>query len=250
MEKEMIKKVLDFSEYTVEEIMVPLSNVAVISLHATLDEAAAVVKERNYSRIPVYDREVLNIVGIIDSFDLMDDLARRGKDAPLVPEENGDGRVRRQILFVPETKRARDLFLELQRHGEHMAVVVDEYGGAVGIITMEDIQEEIVGDINDEDHDSAATLIRPSGRGRYTVDGQVKTDYLQTTLGVTVPEGDYETVGGFLLAAMGKIPKPRESYRLGNIVFVVEEADLRSIKKILLLIPPEVSVMKQSDPMP
>ena len=237
MEKDMIRKVLDFSDYTVEEIMVPISNVAVIPLNITLGEAAAIIKDRNYSRIPVYEGEVYNIVGIIDAFDLMADLTRRSPEAPLDDEEAPDDRIRRQILFVPETKRASDLFFELQRHGEHMAIAVDEYGGAVGIVTLEDIQEEIVGDINDEDQADRTTRIRKTGKNRYFVEGQIKIDFLRDSLAVAVPEGDYETLGGFLLTAMGRIPKPGDTFRLADVLFVIEEADPRSIKKVLVVLP-------------
>lgn len=237
MEKDMIRKVLDFSDYTVEEIMVPISNVAVVPLNITLGEAAATVKDRNYSRIPVYDGEVYNIVGIIDTFDLMAELTRRGSEARLDDEEAPDGRIRREILFVPETKRASELFFELQRHGEHMAVAVDEYGGAVGIVTLEDIQEEIVGDINDEDQADRTTRIRQTGKNRYFVEGQIKIDLLRDSLAIAVPEGDYETLGGFLLTAMGRIPKPGDTFRLANVLFVIEEADPRSIRKVLVVLP-------------
>ena len=236
MEKDMIRKVLDFADYTVEEVMRPISNVAVVPLHISLGEAAETIKERNYSRIPVYEKEVFNIVGIIDAFDLMDELTKRGPEARL-DEIDSQGRIQRQVLFVPETKRAGELFFELQRHGEHMAIAVDEYGGAVGIITLEDIQEEIVGDINDEDHADGTSRVRQTGRNRYIVDGQIKTDYFRDTFGVSIPEGDYETLGGYLLTVMGKIPKPRETFKLADVVFIVEEADARSIKKVLVVLP-------------
>lgn len=246
VEKEMIQRVLDFSECTVEDVMVPISNVAVIPLEATLGEAAAVAKDGNYSRIPVYEGEVFNIVGIIDAFDLMDELAERGPDAPL-EEKGGEGpsRIQRDILFVPETKQARELFFELQHHGEHMAVVVDEYGGAVGIITLEDIQEEIVGEINEEGGEGGTDRIRQTGRNRYLVDGRITTEYLKESLGIIIPEGDYETLGGYLMTVMGKIPKPRETYRLDSVLFVVEEADARSVKKVLIVLPTKVATLKK-----
>lgn len=248
-EREMIQKVLDFSEYTAEEIMVPLSNVAVVSLQTTLGEAARIIEEKNYSRIPVYEKEAFNIIGIIDAFDLMDELSRKGPETPLAGEGSVENvAVRRQILFVPEKKRAGELFFELQEHGEHMAVVVDEYGGAVGIVTLEDIHEEIVGDMNDGDQPGREHYIRTAGRGQYLVDGQIKTDYLRERLPIVIPEGDYETLGGFLLTAMGRVPKRRESFKAGEVLFVIEEADARSIRKILIVVPAEAGPVKKEHP--
>ncbi|MCK9229408.1 MAG: hemolysin family protein [Syntrophales bacterium] len=250
-ERDMIQKVLDFFGYTAEEIMVPLSNVAVVSLQTTLGEAARVIEERNYSRIPVYDKEAFNIIGIIDVFDLMGELSGKSPETPLVGEDSVENvTIRRQILFVPETKRADELFFELQEHSEHMAVVVDEYGGAVGIVTPEDIHEEIVGDINDSVQTDRDQYIRTVGRGRYLVDGLIKTDYLQEQLPLIIPEGDYETLGGFLLAVMGRIPKRRESFKMGEALFVIEEADARSIRKILIVVPAEAGPVKKEQPYP
>ncbi|MDD5475292.1 MAG: hemolysin family protein [Syntrophales bacterium] len=242
-ERDMIQRVLDFSEYTADEIMVPLSNVSVAPLNITLGEAARIIEEKNYSRIPVYEKEAFNIIGIVDAFDLMAELARKGPEAPLAGE--GHAEVLRDILYVPEKKQASELFFELQRHGEHMAAVVDEYGGTVGIVTLEDIQEEIVGDIDDGEQSDSATSIRKTGPGRYLVDGKIKIDYLREKLAIEVPEGDYETLGGFLLAVSGKIPKRRDSYRLGEVLLVIEEADARSIRKIIILVPPGAGPLKK-----
>lgn len=244
-EKEMIQKVLDFSDFTVDSIMVPLSNVTLVPVTATLGEACRIIRRKKYSKIPVYREDIFNIIGIIDIFDLMRDLAAKGPDALLVTEK-GESSIKEQILYVPETQRASDLFLELQQAGEHMAIIVDEYGGAIGIVTMEDILEEIVGEIDDEY--KTGHEYKKVGRGQYLLKGQMKIEHIRNLLPVTIPQGDYETLAGFLLNAMGKIPKPRESFKVGDSLFVIDDADARSVKQVLVVIPPELerTIQKES----
>ena len=235
-EKEMIQQVLDFSDYTVDRIMVPLSTVTLVPVTATLGEACRIIRKKKYSKIPVYREDIFNIIGIIDVFDLMRDLTVKGSKATLI-NEAGEGSIKEQILYVPETQRASDLFFELQQTGEHMAIIVDEYGGAIGIVTMEDILEEIVGEIDDEY--KTGHEYKKVGRGQYLLKGQMKIDHIRKLLPVTIPQGDYETLAGFLLNAMGKIPKPRESFKVGDSLFVIDDADARSVKQVLVVIPPE-----------
>jgi len=142
-EKEMIRRVFDFSEATVDQVMVPLSHVAVLEESAAIRDAVALIREKGFSRVPVYRESIFHITGILNSFDLL-------RARPDGKEETIQPYVRSNIYYVPDTKSASELLLELQRRGEVMAVAVDEYGAAVGIVTVEDLLEEVVGEIEDE----------------------------------------------------------------------------------------------------
>ncbi len=240
-EKEMIQRIFDFPESTAEHIMVPLSNVTALSADTTLRETALIITEKGYSRIPVYRDRSYNIIGMLHSFDLLEVIY--GETAGLASLSEDDlieTCIRDEVLYVPETKPTDELLFELQKRGEHMAIIVDEYGGAVGIATIEDILEEIVGEIDDEYSDEGNMLYRKVGPGKYLFSAQVKMDYVREVIPFEIPEGDYETLGGFLLYMMGKIPKRSESFRSGKILFVIEDADMKSIKEILVIVPANI----------
>ena len=232
-EKEMIQRILGFSEVTVSQIMVPLSNVAVLQESSTLGEAAVLIKEKGFSRIPVYCDRIYNITGILHCFDLLEVLYMQTEPTE---DDKITSCLRPTILYVPETKSASELLFELQRSGEQMAIVVDEYGGTVGIVTIEDILEEIVGEIEDE-YDKEEKLYKKIGPGRYLFDAKISIDRLKEIILLEIPAGDYETLGGFLLHKMGKIPKRSETSRLNTVLFVIEDADMKSIKEVLIILP-------------
>ncbi len=239
-EKEMIRRILGFSEVTVGQIMVPLSNAAVLQENSTLGEAAVLTEEKGFSRIPVYRDRIDNITGILHCFDLLKTLHGQ---AEFTENDKITSCLRPTVFYVPETKSAGELFFELQRSGEHMAIVVDEYGGAVGIVTIEDILEEIVGEIEDE-YDKEEKLYKKVGPGRYLFDARIKIDRLREIILLEIPEGDYETLGGFLLNRMGKIPKRSEALRFKNVLFVIEDTDMKSIKEVLVILPDVVPDVK------
>jgi putative hemolysin len=143
------------------------------------------------------------------------------------------------VFYVPETKIAKDLLIELHVRGERMAVVVDEYGGAVGIVTLEDILEEIVGEIDDE-YDTGERMHKRIGSGKYLFNAKISIEKVTQLIPLELPQGDYETLGGFLLYKMGKIPKRKDTLRYGNILFVIEDADVKSIKEVLIELPGDV----------
>ncbi len=230
-EKEMVERVLDFADETAEDAMVPLSNVRALEKDMSLTEAADILKGKWYSRIPVYDEEIFNVVGILHGFDLL-------KALPDPQNEKVGQYMRTPVFFVPETKRASDLLIEMQRKGEQMAIIVDEYGGAVGIITIEDLLEEIVGEIEDE-YDRAREF-RKIGAGRYVFDARTSIEIIREMLHVQIPEGEYESLAGFLLDKMGKIPSKGERLAQPDAVYVIQDADSKSIKEVLIIIPYEV----------
>jgi CBS domain containing-hemolysin-like protein len=141
---------------------------------------------------------------------------------------------------VPETKKASELLMDLQKRQEHMAVVVDEYGGAVGIVTIEDIGEEIVGSIDNE-YDSGEKLYKKIAAGRYLINGRMDMDSLKQLLAARFPEGNYETVGGFIMDRLGRIPKRKERLEYGGITFIIENADQKSIKEISVILPAQIN---------
>jgi len=232
-EKEMIRRILDFSGATVGRIMVPMSNVTVLRENATIREAALLIEEKGFSRIPVYRDNSCNITGMLYSFDLL-------KALPGQAEPFEDARIksciRTRVHYVPEAKPANELLLELQRSGEQITVVVDESGGAVGIATVEDILEEIVGEIEDE-YDRREKPYKKVAPGKYLFDAQIRIEHLRNIIPARIPQGNYETLGGFLLHKMGRVPKRREALRQDNVLFVVEDVDMRSIKEVMVVLP-------------
>jgi len=244
-EKEMIQRIFDFSDSTVDQIMVPLSNVTVVPSQMTISEATPIIIDKGYSQIPVFSDKAYNIIGILHTFDILEALLRKDQGI-LSPEElHVEEFTKKNVLYIPETKLAKELFFELQNRREHKAVIVDEYGGAVGIITLEDILEEIVGEIEDEYHNDGTILYRQVGQGRYLFDAQVKIDTIRNLLPVKIPAGDYETLGGFLLYKMGRIPMRRDIFRHETITFVIEDADMKTIREVLVILPPGVDLHRQ-----
>ncbi|MBN2396977.1 MAG: HlyC/CorC family transporter [Deltaproteobacteria bacterium] len=243
-EKEMIQRVFNFSDSTADQIMVPLSNVTLVPATMTLREATRIVVEKGYSYVPVYSDRVFNIVGILYSFDIMEALSGNGGGGSSADEFLVERCMNQNVLYVPETKLAKALFLELQNRREQMAVIVDEYGGAVGIVTIEDILEEIVGEIEDEYHSDGEVLYRKIAPGQYLFNAQAKIDTVRSLLPVTIPPGDYETLGGFLLYKMGRIPRRSESYRHDTVTFVIEDADMKVIREVLVVLPPGMDLLR------
>ncbi|MEI8173564.1 MAG: hemolysin family protein [Deltaproteobacteria bacterium] len=237
MEKDMVRNVIDFSDVTVGDIMVPVSKMISLPVTATLREATKIAAEKQYLRIPVYRDQVINIIGILHYFDLLQHLHEQTENRSHVYEnETVEICLNPVDFYVPETRIAKDLLVDLQVRGERMAVVVDEYGGAVGIVTVEDILEEVVGEIDDE-YDSGEKLYKKIGPRKYLFNAQISVDKVRHLISVDIPDGDYETLGGFLLYKIGKIPRRRETLKYGDAIFVVEDADAKSIKEVFVLLP-------------
>ncbi|HUH67069.1 MAG TPA: hemolysin family protein, partial [Syntrophales bacterium] len=182
-ESEMIRNIIDFFEVTVEKIMVPLCAVTSLPVTSTLHEALRLVSEKKYLRIPVYRDQIFNVIGILHAFDLLEALHRRTADGLSLPvgDETVGSCVKPAVYYVPENKLAKELLVELLTRGERMAVVVDEYGGALGIVTIEDILEEVVGEIDDE-YGSGEKPYKKIATGRYLVNAKISIEKINQLL--------------------------------------------------------------------
>lgn len=222
-DRELIQRVFEFGETRVEEAMVPLIEVASVSDQLTAREAVALLVEEGHSRVPVYEERVDNVIGIVHHTDL---LFLENLDVPV-------SSVMRPAVFVPESKRIESLFHEFQQNRTRIAVPVDEYGGAVGLITMEDILEEIVGDIVDE-HDLNEAHVTRIGEHAWLASARVEVDDLNEATGSRIPDGDYETLAGFLLRRLGRVPAVGTRVREGTWVLEVTDASDRAVLRVRL----------------
>ncbi len=234
-EKEMVSRVFDFSEHTAVKVMVPISALTALPASMKISEAVAVVADKKYMRIPVYEDTVYNIVGILHYFDLFEMLLKGRHAANGVGEATVASCMRKDVFYVPETKKVSELLAAMRKKDEQMAVVVDEYGGAIGVVTIEDIGEEIVGTI--DEYVAGEKLYRIIAAGRYLVSGRLEMGSLRKLIKVKFPEGNYETIGGFLMQQMGRIPKIKERYQYGGVTFIIENADQKSIKEVMVIAP-------------
>ncbi len=222
-ETRMIERVLKFSETKVREVMIPLIEVIGINSTATVRDVLTVFKKHPYSAFPVYKDRVDNIIGIVKAFDLLG-------------VENMDGFIADYMLkpiYVQESLKAMEVLPKLQ--DLHMAVAVDEYGGAVGIVTAEDIMEEVVGEIEGE-HSIKYVPVRVIGKRTFLVKGRTEIDRLNEMLGINLPEGEYETLAGFLITKLGRLPRSGEVYKYGNHTFTIRKASERTIEEVLIQI--------------
>lgn len=220
-DKAMIRRVFAFTEAVVEDAMVPLIHVIAVPEETTVADAADQMIKSGHSRLPVYRERVDDITGVVLHQDLMNekDWTRPVADIARTP------------LFVPETKRVDHLLLDLRRARLRMAVAVDEYGGSVGIITVEDLLEEIVGDIEDE-MDREKTRVRRVGEREWLAVGHAEREHLESKVGLDLPDGDFETVAGFILTQTGRIPKAGEQVEAQGHLLTVNKANERAIQEV------------------
>ena len=220
----MLKRIFGFSETTVEEIMIPLVNLDVLNQNSKVEEAIKLIKETGHTRIPIYDERIDNITALLHSFYLLGevDVNEPVKKYALQP------------FYVPESKLVNDLLDEMKRGRAGMAIVVDEYGGAVGAITLEDILEEVVGEIEDE-YDKGIRLWRKTGENSYLINPIIEIEQINDDIGLGIPEGeDYDTLGGFLLYKYGSFPSVGEKIVFNNLTFEIIKATARSIDEVKL----------------
>ena len=225
-ESDMVQAVLELKETTASSIMVPRTEVVAAPLGLSLGEAIRLVRECGHTRIPIYRQTIDEVAGILHAKDL---LKMWGKDPAFqIPMEE-----LRKPHFVSFNQIAGDVLKELKEEKTHLAIVTDEYGGTAGIITAEDIIEEIVGEIMDE-HDSERPLMTVVDENTLAVDARLEVEKLEDHFGVTLPEGEYESVGGFVIHLLGRIPKVNEKVTFQDLEMTVQSADSRRIGKILV----------------
>ena len=238
-EKEMIHSIFEFGETTVKEIMVPRTDMVCVEVNSTLAQIMELVKTKLLSRIPVYEDRIDNIIGILYVKDLLPLLGRQ-KRARLDLKK-----LVRPPYFIPEQKKIDDLLRHFQKERIHMALVVDEYGGVAGLVTLEDVIEEIVGEIQDE-HDKESPLYQKIDKNTFVVDGRMPLEEINDEFHLDLPtEEGVETIGGFLLSLLGTLPKEKETTRYGKYQFVVEKIAKNRILKVRIeKNKPEVNIEK------
>ena len=221
-EGEMIQGIFSFRDTTVREIMVPRTDAVAVSDDRTTGEMIDVIIQSGHTRIPVYKESIDNITGILHAKDL---LAYWGeKDIQI-------DKICRPPQFIPETQNVSDLLKNLLAKKDHMAIVIDEYGGMAGLVTLEDILEEIVGEILDE-YDAEENWIHEAEDGSILVDARLPVEDLEEFLNTALPEGQYESVGGLLITILGKVPGVGEKVVVEDIEMVVEAANSRKVEKV------------------
>ena len=221
--KDMIRGVFDLSDTAVKEVMIPRIDVDFIPLDMETEELLKRVAESGHSRFPVYAESIDNVVGILYVKDLINSFA---KNEPINLEQ-----IIRKPFFVPESKRIDSLLREFKRRHVHIAIAIDEYGGISGIVCMEDIIEEIVGDIQDE-FDNEGEDIASIGDGLWLCDARVDMDDLAEYLHTELPSDEFETLGGFVFDLFGKIPVRYEKVRWNNFDFIIQDMDGHKINTV------------------
>jgi putative hemolysin len=228
-EEQMINAVIELGDRRLHEVMVPRIAIVALPASATLDEAIDLIVEEGHSRVPVYDESIDGVLGIIYAKDLLPVLKVGSNARPTVRS------LLRTPLFVPESMSIDDLLHEFQRRKVHIAIVLDEYGGTAGLLTIEDLLEEIVGEIQDE-YDVEEPMIVRLSPDEVRIDGRVDVDELGDIFEIPVALEDadeYDTVGGLIFHRLGKVPKPGDEVRLGGLKLTVETTDGRRVGKVL-----------------
>lgn len=219
-ETRLISGIFEFGQTTIGEVMVPRTDIVGVSPDSTVGEAVELVRTHGYSRLPVLSPDRDHIEGMVHSRDLLG-----------MPRDTGIADLVRAVPYMPETKTCDDLFRELQARRQHMVAVADEHGSLAGIVTLEDLLEELVGEIEDE-YDVRQSLIQKIDDDLFMVDGRTEIDALEDALGVDLPEGDYNTAAGFVIKMLGKIPEQGDEAVVGGLEFRVISATPTRVGKI------------------
>lgn len=224
-EERMIHGIVELGNRTVREVMVPRIDMVAVPATATVGEVLQRIRSSGHSRIPVYGGSIDDIVGIVYAKDLLHEMPSMDLQAPVGP-------LVRAPLFVPETKRVDELLHEMQEAKVHMAIVVDEYGGTAGLITIEDLLEEIVGEIRDEYDVAEESWIEPIGAHEAVFDGRVSIHDVNAALGLALDDAEYDTLGGLVYARLGKVPAPGDSVAVDNARVTVLSTLGRRVRKV------------------
>lgn len=227
-ERGFITSVFEFGKTPVREVMVPRTEIVAIKKGTSVKEAIDLIIATGYSRIPIYEGSIDNIKGIVHAFDLLG-------VSNLSVKVNG---LMRAVPYVPEMKRCDEVFAQLRREKNYMAIVLDEYGGTAGLVTIEDLLEELVGHIYDE-YDSDQKRYYQLDERVYLIDARAEIEEVNEDLGLNIPAGDYETVGGFVIKNLGRIPEAGEQINLNGLKMMVLEASATRVKKVKVIAPRE-----------
>jgi putative hemolysin len=225
-EKELIHSIFEFGDTIVREVMVPRPDIVAIESDKTLRDLQALVLQYGFSRIPVFQDDLDNVIGIVFAKDVLKALHQGKLDMPLSD-------IVRPAHFVPESKKVADLLREMQQQKFHIALVTDEYGSVSGLVTLEDLLEELVGEITDE-YDREEPGVVDLGNGVFRVDGRVGIDEVNELLDVDLPDEEWDTVGGLMLGLLGSIPEQGQEVTFQNLVFTAEKVNGRRIAKVLI----------------
>jgi putative hemolysin len=233
-ERWMIRRIMALEDTAAREIMVPRIDIVALPSDSSFEDVARIIIERGYSRIPIFEETIDNIVGVVYDREVLGYLANSAKPTDIKA-------VARPPYFVPESKRVDELLAEMRQNKLSIAIVVDEYGGTAGLVTIEDLVEEIVGEIADEFDVEEETIHRVS-ETEAILDARVSIDALQELFGIEVEEGDFDTVGGFVFNHLGKVPSVGEEIRVDGLVVRILSVSGHRIKR--------VRVIKQEPPPP
>lgn len=227
VQKTMIDNIFEFDDITAADIMTPRTDVEALEVEDTIEDALRIGMDEGFSRVPVYEEDIDHVIGVLYIKDLLPYVGQS------LPQEVSLRHLVRETYFVPDTKKCGELFGEMTEKHIQMAMVVDEYGGLAGIVTMEDLLESIVGNIQDE-YDHEDEEVTQTGEHTFELDGSIDMEELSDLLKVNLPEGDYDTLAGFIMDNLGRIPgedeHPQVTYE--NVTFTVMEVEDRRIEKV------------------
>lgn len=235
IDKKLIESVIKFKERIVREVMVPRVDLFSLPTHTTVREAAKQLSQEGYSRVPVFRDSIDDIIGVLmfkDLFQLYMDVIEKKKDASIL--DHAIESLTKSVFYAPETKRVSHLLQEFRTKQMHMAIVVDEYGGTEGVVTIEDILEEIVGEIADEyDFDEETLYLPLPGGNGWVVDARMSLLDAEDTFGIQIPqEGEYDTIGGYVFHKAGSIPEKGFKIHLDNFDLEILSSSERSVEKV------------------
>ncbi len=243
-ETEMIRSIFEFADTTVREVMIPRIDMVTLESDATVDEAIDLAMQGGFSRIPVYEESIDNIIGVLYTKDMLRQLREEHDTLPIRDFV-------RSAYFVPETKKLDDLLREIRQKRIHMVIVVDEYGSVAGLVTIEDLVEEIIGDIQDE-YDREEMLFEQINENEYVFDAKISVDEFNELMDTDLADEDYDTLGGFLYAQLDKIPIAGDSSTYKDLTFTVLSTRGRRITKVRVerkhVPPAQAPVEQQSEP--
>lgn len=243
-EREMIHSIFEFGETTVKEIMVPRIDMVCCRVDFSLKQIKDLVKKEGHSRFPLYEENIDNIVGILNVKDLFLEKTKKSEKPNL-------NKIARKAYFIPEGKKIDELLAEMKKNKTHIAIVVDEYGGTAGLVTMEDILEEIVGEIQDEYDLTEEEMVRKIDPENFRVSAKLSIEDLNEVMGASLPEKEFETVGGYIYDLVGSVPEQGKVLESNGLKFTVEKVvgqriETVKVTKLEKEVPPEKTPQDES----